>query len=57
MDTTLFLMGNEAIAYGAARAGAGFACAYPGTPSTEIIETAAGLDGVHAQWCLSLIHI
>ncbi len=46
-------MGNEAIAYGAARAGAGFACAYPGTPSTEIIETAAGLDGVHAQWCVN----
>jgi indolepyruvate ferredoxin oxidoreductase alpha subunit len=53
MDTTLFLMGNEAIAYGAARAGAGFACAYPGTPSTEIIETAAGLDGVHAEWCVN----
>jgi indolepyruvate ferredoxin oxidoreductase alpha subunit len=53
MDTSLFLMGNEAIAYGAARAGAGFACAYPGTPSTEIIETAAGLDGVHAQWCVN----
>ena len=53
MDTTLFLMGNEAIAYGAARAGAGFACAYPGTPSTEIIETAAGLDGIQAQWCVN----
>ncbi len=53
MDPTLFLMGNEAIAYGAARAGAGFAYAYPGTPSTEIIETAAGLDGVHAEWCVN----
>jgi len=53
MDTPLFLMGNEAIAYGAARAGAGFACAYPGTPSTEIIETAAGLGGIHAQWCVN----
>ena len=53
MDTTLFLMGNEAIAYGAARAGAGFALAYPGTPSTEIIETAAGFDGVRAEWCVN----
>jgi indolepyruvate ferredoxin oxidoreductase alpha subunit len=52
MDT-LFLMGNEAIGYGAARAGAGFACAYPGTPSTEILETAAGLEGIHAEWCVN----
>ena len=51
MDTSLFLMGNEAIAYGAARAGVRFACAYPGTPSTEITETAATLPGVHAEWC------
>ena len=28
--TTLFLMGNEAIGYGAVRAGAGFACRLPG---------------------------
>ena len=52
MDT-LFLMGNEAIGYGAVRAGAGFACAYPGTPSTEILETAAGLEGIHAEWCVN----
>ena len=44
-------MGNEAIGYGAVRAGATFACAYPGTPSTEILETAAGLTGIHAEWC------
>ena len=44
-------MGNEAIGYGAVRAGATFACAYPGTPSTEIHETAAGLTGIHAEWC------
>jgi len=50
---TLFLMGNEAIAYGAARAAAGFALAYPGTPSTEIIETATKLDGVRAEWCVN----
>jgi indolepyruvate ferredoxin oxidoreductase, alpha subunit len=48
---SLFLLGNEAIAHGAARAGAAFACAYPGTPSTEILETVAKLGGVHAEWC------
>ena len=53
MERTLFLMGNEAIGYGAVRAGAGFAAAYPGTPSTEILETAAGLEGIHAEWCVN----
>ncbi|MDR1823805.1 MAG: hypothetical protein LBR27_00460 [Bifidobacteriaceae bacterium] len=47
------MSGNEAIAHGALRAGAGFACGYPGTPSTEIVETAARLDGIHAQWCVN----
>ena len=32
MDITLFLMGNEAIAFGAARAGAGFAIRLSGHP-------------------------
>ena len=36
-----FLMGNEAIALGAIRAGVGFVSGYPGTPSTEILETIA----------------
>ncbi|MDR1711259.1 MAG: indolepyruvate ferredoxin oxidoreductase subunit alpha [Propionibacteriaceae bacterium] len=47
------MSGNEAIAHGAVRAGAGFACGYPGTPSTEIVETAAKLSGIHAQWCVN----
>jgi indolepyruvate ferredoxin oxidoreductase alpha subunit len=45
--------GNEAIAQGALRAGVRFACGYPGTPSTEIIEAAAKLEGLHAQWCIN----
>jgi indolepyruvate ferredoxin oxidoreductase alpha subunit len=53
VERTLFYSGNEAIAHGAARAGAGFACGYPGTPSTEILETAAGIPGVHAEWCIN----
>jgi indolepyruvate ferredoxin oxidoreductase alpha subunit len=35
------LMGNEAIALGAIRAGVQVVTGYPGTPSTEILETAA----------------
>ncbi|NLK00773.1 MAG: indolepyruvate ferredoxin oxidoreductase subunit alpha, partial [Clostridia bacterium] len=44
------LTGNEAIARGAYEAGLHFASAYPGTPSTEIIENIAGYDEVKAQW-------
>lgn len=44
------LSGNEAIARGAYEAGAGFAAAYPGTPSTEILESFARYPGVRAQW-------
>jgi len=53
VERTLFLSGNEALAHGAVRAGARFACGYPGTPSTEIVETAACLDGVIAEWCIN----
>jgi indolepyruvate ferredoxin oxidoreductase, alpha subunit len=46
------LTGNEAIARGAWEAGVKVAAAYPGTPSTEILETLAGYpaEEVHAQW-------
>jgi indolepyruvate ferredoxin oxidoreductase alpha subunit len=53
VERTFFFSGNEAIAHGAVRAGAVFACGYPGTPSTEILETAARLEGIHAQWCVN----
>ena len=36
-----FLLGNEAIVRGAIEAGVGFACGYPGTPSTEVTDTFA----------------
>jgi indolepyruvate ferredoxin oxidoreductase alpha subunit len=45
-----FLSGNEAVARGAWEAGVELAAAYPGTPSTEILETLAGLPGVYAEW-------
>jgi indolepyruvate ferredoxin oxidoreductase alpha subunit len=46
------LSGNEAIAQGAWEAGVTVAAAYPGTPSTEIMETLATYpaDRLHAQW-------
>ena len=49
------LMGNEAIAEGAIRAGVAVAVGYPGTPSSEILETIAKLrpDGVYAEWSVN----
>lgn len=44
------LSGNEAIALGAYDAGMSVAAAYPGTPSTEILEAIAELEGVYAEW-------
>jgi len=44
------MSGNEAIARGAYEAGVRFAAAYPGTPSTEIMEQFAKYDGVYAEW-------
>ena len=49
-DTVRLLSGNEAIARGAYEAGVKVAAAYPGTPSTEILEYLADYDGVHAEW-------
>ena len=50
-----FLMGNEAIALGAIQAGVNLVCGYPGTPSTEILETAAKLnDGsLYVEWSVN----
>ncbi|MEM0084245.1 MAG: indolepyruvate ferredoxin oxidoreductase subunit alpha [Candidatus Methanomethylicia archaeon] len=49
-------MGNEAIARGAIEAGIGFASAYPGTPSTEIIESLAEVAndyGFYVEWSVN----
>lgn len=50
-----FLMGNEAIAWGAMQAGVNLVCGYPGTPSTEILETAAKInDGsTYIEWSVN----
>ncbi len=44
------LSGNEAVARGAWTAGAVVGSGYPGTPSTEIMETFALYPGVYAEW-------
>lgn len=44
------MSGNEAIAYGAYRAGVKVGAAYPGTPSTEVMENFATYPGVYAEW-------
>ena len=50
-----FLMGNEAIAMGAIHAGVNVVCGYPGTPSTEILETVAKEnDGsIYVEWSVN----
>lgn len=50
------LMGNEAFAHAALAAGASVIAGYPGTPSSEVIETVAarvasgGAHDVHVEW-------
>ncbi len=44
------MTGNEAVARGAYEAGVHFASAYPGTPSSEILETLAGYEEIYAEW-------
>lgn len=47
----VLMTGNEAIARGAYEAGVRFASAYPGTPSTEILENIATYkEDIVAQW-------
>lgn len=44
------LTGNEAIARGAWEAGLHVASAYPGTPSTEILENMSAYKDVYSEW-------
>jgi indolepyruvate ferredoxin oxidoreductase, alpha subunit len=47
------LTGNEAIARGAYEAGVKVASAYPGTPSTEILENIAKYEQIYSQWSVN----
>ena len=46
----VIMSGNEAIARGAWEAGVRFASAYPGTPSTEILESLVRYEDVYCEW-------
>jgi len=51
-----FLLGNEAIARGAIEAGVQFAAGYPGTPSSEILQSlldASRKLNIHAEWSIN----
>ena len=54
--TTKLLMGNEAFAWAALMAGVNVVAGYPGTPSSELVETVARLRAqgiardVHVEW-------
>lgn len=54
--TNKLLMGNEAFAHAALEAGVRVVAGYPGTPSSELVETVAKLhaqgsaQGVHVEW-------
>lgn len=55
MKTKKLLLGDEALALGAINAGLSGAYAYPGTPSTEILEFVQGNDiakerKIHSHW-------
>ncbi|KPK63183.1 indolepyruvate ferredoxin oxidoreductase [candidate division WOR_3 bacterium SM23_42] len=47
------LSGNEAVARGAWEAGCKVATAYPGTPSTEIIENITKYPEINAEWSVN----
>ncbi|HSW57460.1 MAG TPA: hypothetical protein VLH15_03585, partial [Dehalococcoidales bacterium] len=53
----MFMLGNEALARGAIEAGARVVAAYPGTPSTEIVETLFGhrtsLGKMYIEWSVN----
>jgi indolepyruvate ferredoxin oxidoreductase alpha subunit len=52
----LLLLGNEAIARGAIEAGVDVVAAYPGTPSSEIVETLAEVSrelGFYVEWSVN----
>ncbi|NLL12015.1 MAG: indolepyruvate ferredoxin oxidoreductase subunit alpha [Fibrobacter sp.] len=51
--TIQFLSGDEALGRGAYEAGLGVACAYPGTPSTEILEYLSKYSEVDSQWSVN----
>ena len=50
MELKQIMTGNEAIARGAWEAGCHVAAAYPGTPSSEILENISGYSEIDSEW-------
>jgi indolepyruvate ferredoxin oxidoreductase alpha subunit len=54
MSQKVLLSANEAVAWGAAKAGCTVAAAYPGTPSTEILENVAKFkETINCEWAVN----
>ncbi len=56
MSNTQMIMGNQAIALGALKAGVNLVAGYPGTPSSEIIEFIAKYNqktGTYVEWSVN----
>jgi len=51
--TRVFMSGNEALARGAYEGGCRVAAAYPGTPSTEILEYASQYPEIYTEWSVN----
>ncbi len=49
----LFVSGNEAVALGSRDAGVRVACAYPGTPATEIMEYMSRYPDLYSEWSIN----
>jgi indolepyruvate ferredoxin oxidoreductase, alpha subunit len=52
-QSKLLLSGNDAIARGVWEAGARVAAAYPGTPSTEMLESLSLYPDIYAEWSVN----
>lgn len=54
MSSKVLLSANEAVAWAALKAGCSVASAYPGTPSTEILENVAKFkDSIYCEWAVN----
>lgn len=54
MSHKVLLSANEAVAWAACKAGCSVASAYPGTPSTEILENVAKFkDSINCEWAVN----
>jgi indolepyruvate ferredoxin oxidoreductase alpha subunit len=52
-DNKRLMYGNEAVARGAYEAGVSFVAGYPGTPSTEIVESATQYPDIEVRWSIN----